>query len=317
VDAPSERRLLVALLAVQVFFGGLGVAAKLVFPHLTPLGLALARLLAGMLVLVAIATAFARRRDRGRVGVEPERVRRGLPPWRDLGAFALFALLGVTLNTGLYLEGLKRTTATNAILLIATIPAFTLLLSVLLRRERADKVQVAGLALSFAGVAALVFVKGGGFGFGTIRGDLMVVANSLSYSLYLVLSKPYLARYDSTTLIAWVFAFGAAQMALVATPQLLATDWRALDAPAWAGFAYVLLFATVATYGLNAWVLRHTSASHVANFVYLQPAVGVLAAWLILDEPLTWPILASGAVILAGVMLATRGFRSRRAGKPF
>lgn len=302
MNGPSERRLLVALLAVQVFFGGLGVAAKLVFPHLTPLALALARLVAGALVLVALERLL---------------VRSGRPPWRDLVAFAFFALLGVVLNIGMYLEGLERTTATNAILLIATIPAFTLLIAVLLRRETADAVQVGGLALSFGGVAALVFAKGGGVGGATIAGDLLVMANSLCYSFYLVLSKPYLARYDSATLIAWVFLFGVAEMAIVATPELLATDWSALPTLAWLGLGYVLLFGTVLTYGLNAWALRHTSASHVANFVYLQPIVGVAAAALILDEPLTWQILASGAVILAGVMLATRGFRSRRAGKPF
>ena len=226
-EAPSERRLLVALLAVQVFFGGLGVAAKLVFPHMTPMALALARLLAGAVVLVALERLM---------------VRSGRPPWRDLAAFALFALLGVVLNIGLYLEGLKRTTATNAILLIATIPAFTLLIAVLLRRERADAVQVAGLAISFAGVAGLVLAKGAGFELGTIAGDLMVMANSLSYSFYLVLSKPYLARYDSATLIAWVFVFGVAEMALFAFPDLVGTDWSALGRTAWAGLVYVLLF---------------------------------------------------------------------------
>lgn len=301
-ERPSERSLLAGLVVVQVAFGGLGVASKLVFPHLTPLALALARLLAGMVVLVALRMLLVR---------EPR------PPARDLAMFAFFALLGVVLNIGLYLEGLKRTTATNAILLIATIPAFTLLIAVIMRREKADAVQVAGIALSFAGIAALVFAKGGGLDLGGATGDLMVAANSLCYSFYLVLSKPYLGKYDNLTLIAWVFVFGVLEMALVATPQLLATDWSALDAPAWAGFVYVLLLGTALTYGLNAWVLQHTTASHVANFIYLQPVVGVAAAAWILKEPLTWQILLSGVVILAGVTLATRGFRSRRAHKPF
>jgi len=302
VERPSDRRLLLALLAVQVAFGGLGVAAKLVFPHVTPLALALARLLAGAAVLITLERVF---------------VRAARPPWRDLAAFAFFALLGVVLNIGLYLKGLERTTATNAILLIATIPAFTLSIALALRREKVDTWQVLGLAMSFFGIIALVAQKGASFGVGTIAGDLMVLANSLCYSFYLVLSKPYLSRYDSTTLVAWVFAFGVVEMSIVALPELLATDWGALDGVAWSGFAYVLLLGTVFTYGLNAWVLRHTSASHVANFIYLQPLVGVAAAGLILGEPLRWQIVIAGAVILAGVMLATRGFRSRRADKPF
>ncbi|HEX2022909.1 MAG TPA: DMT family transporter [Candidatus Thermoplasmatota archaeon] len=301
MDRPSEGKLLAALVAVQVAFGGMGVAAKLVFPHLSPFALALARLLAAAVVLVALERVL---------------VRAPRPPARDLAMFALFALLGTVLNIGLYLAGLERTTATNAILLIATIPAFTLLVAAVLGRERADAVQVGGLLLSFAGVAGLVYAKGGTFEIGGIAGDLMVVANSLCYSVYLVLSKPYLARYDSATLVAWVFAFGAVEMSLVAVPDLLRADWGGLGGAGWAGFAYVLLFGTVLTYSLNAWALRHASASHVANFVYLQPVVGVLAAWLILGEPLSGPILLAGVVILAGVTLATRGFRSRRAGNP-
>ena len=301
VTRPSEGKLLAALIVVQVAFGGMGVAAKLVFPHLTPFALALARLLAAAIVLVALERIL---------------VRAPIPPARDLGMFALFALLGTVLNIGLYLAGLERTTATNAILLIATIPAFTLLVAVLLRRERADAVQVAGLLLSFTGVVALVWSKGSGFALTSVAGDLMVVANSLCYSIYLVLSKPYLARYDSATVIAWVFAFGAIEMSLVAIPDLLRADWTSLGGVGWAGLVYVLLFGTVLTYSLNAWVLRHASASHVANFVYLQPLVGVVAAYLILDEPLSWQILAAGLVIVAGVVLATRGFRSRRAGNP-
>jgi drug/metabolite transporter (DMT)-like permease len=302
LSEPSERRLLVALIAVQVFFGGLGVAAKLVYPRMTGLGLAMARLGVAAIVVLALERIV---------------VRSKMPPARDLAMFALFALLGNVLNIGLYLAGLERTTATNAILLIATIPAFTLLVAVVSRRETADGLQVAGLALSFAGVAGLVASKAGGYHLVSIVGDLMVVANSLCYSIYLVLSKPYLKRYDPLTLIMWVFVLGALEFAVVGIPQLAKSDWGAFDPKSWAGLVYVLLFGTVLTYSLNAWVLRHTSASHVANFVYLQPIVGVLAASFILGEQLSWGIAVAGTVILGGVLLATRGFRSRRAGKPF
>lgn len=298
---PSESRLLVALVAVQVLFGGMAVAGKLVLPFVPPLALALCRLGAAAAVLFALERVL---------------VRSPMPPAKDLGRFAFFALLGVVLNQGLFLTGLQHSTATNAVLLVATIPAFTLLVAVVLGRERTTWPKAAGLALSFAGI--LVLVLGSlDLGLDTLVGNVLIVLNALSYSAYLVLSKPHLGRYDPLTLIAWVFLFGFAEMALVAAPQLLQADWAAVDAPGWASFAYILVGATILTYGLNNWVLRHTSASHVANFVYLQPVVGALAAWLILDEPLTWRIAAAGALIFAGVALATREFSSRRAGKPF
>lgn len=295
-----ERGVVLTLLAVQVFFGGLAVAGKVSVRFMPPLALALCRLLAGAVVLMALERVLVRSR---------------LPPPRDLARFALFALLGVVLNQGLYLTGLRLTSASEAILLIATIPAFTLLVAVLAKQERAAWLKVVGLAVSFAGVAVLVVGKGDAGG--ALLGDALVLLNSLSYSTFLVVSRPTLQRYDPLTLIAWVFTLGAIEMGIVALPQLLSVDWSALDAPAWWSFAYALVFGTVLAYGLNNWALRHTSASRVASFVYLQPLVGVLGAAWLLGETLSWRVAAAGALILAGVWLANRTtLTARRAANP-
>lgn len=289
--APSEGRLLAALVVVQVLFGGLAVAGKLVLPVVPPLALALLRLGAAAAVLLALERVL---------------VRAPLPSRRDLAAFAGFALLGVVLNQGLFLTGLQHTTATNAVLLVATIPAFTLLVAVLAGHERAGWRKVAGLAVSFAGVLLLVVGSGLDLGLRTLAGNVLIVLNSLSYSVYLVLSRPALQRHDPLTLVAWVFLLGFVEMLLVGLPSLLVVDWGGFTPVTWAALAYALLGATVVTYGLNAWVLRHLSASRVASFVYLQPVFGALFAWWLLDERLTLPVLLAGLLIVAGVALANR-----------
>src|SRR5581483_6307514 len=116
VAEPSEARIVASLVAVQVLFGALAVASKMVLPDVPPFALALCRLLAATLVLFALERAL---------------VRSPFPGWREVGRFAFFALLGVVLNQGLFLLGTSMTSATHAVLLIATIPAFTLLVGVL------------------------------------------------------------------------------------------------------------------------------------------------------------------------------------------
>lgn len=298
---PTEARLVLALVVVQVAFGGMSVAGKLVLPFVPPLVIALCRL------GVAAALLFA---------LERALVRAPLPPRRDLAALAGLALLGVVLNQGLFLTGLSYTSATNAVLLIATIPAFTLLVAVLLRQESTTPTRLAGLALSFGGVALLVGRDGLDLTGGTL-GNVLILLNSLSYSAYLVLSRPILARHDPLTVIAWVFILGFCEMVLVAGPQALAVGWGALPTEAWAGFAYVILAATVLSYGLNTWVLRHVAASRVASFVYLQPLVGAAAAAIILGETFDLWSGAAALLILGGVALANLAWRSRRAGAPF
>lgn len=293
---PEAGRLIAALVVVQVLFGGLAVAGKLVLPVVPPLALALLRLGAAAAILFALERAF---------------VRAPMPPRADLVRFAWFALLGVVLNQGLFLWGLQSTTATNAVLLVATIPAFTLLVAVLLGHERTTLGKVMGLVVSFAGVAVIVADSGLDLGVHTLVGNLLIVANALCYSVYLVLSRPVLQRYDPLTLIAWVFLLGTLEMALVGIPSLVSVDWSALTPASWTALGYALLGATVITYGLNAWVLRSMSASRVASFVYLQPLFGAFAAWLVLDEAITLEVVAGGLLILGGVALAIRQ-RERR-----
>src|SRR5438067_992051 len=84
------------------------------------------------------------------------------------------------------------------------------------------------LLVTLGGVAVLVFGRGASFGAGDLLGDLLVVLNSLSYSTYLVLSRPALERHDPLTLISWVFVFGTIEMAIVGVPQLVGVDWHAL-----------------------------------------------------------------------------------------
>jgi drug/metabolite transporter (DMT)-like permease len=299
VPEPSETRIVASLVAVQVLFGALAVASKIVLPDVPPLALALCRLLAATVVLFALERTI---------------VRSPFPGWREAGRFALFALLGVVLNQGLFLLGTSMTSATHAVLLIATIPAFTLLVAVVLGHERMRAFAIAGLAVSFAGVAFLVLGTQGGEA--SILGDALVALNSLSYSTYLVLSRPSLKRHDPLTLIAWVFLLGTIEMLPFALPQALHAQWSALGTREWIAFAYILLGATVGAYGLNTWVLRYASAPRVASFVYLQPLVGVLLAVALRGEAVTWRVGVAGLLILAGVFVANQVRPSNRAAAP-
>src|SRR5262249_18299094 len=133
------------------------------------------------------------------------------------------------------------------------------------------------------------------------RGDLLLLANSTSYSLYLVLSRPILARYRVVPFTATVFRYGALLIVLIAIPSLRRFDARAVPPRAWACLAGVVVFCTVVPYLLNSWALARTHASRVAFFVFLQPLISTLLAVAILHEALTVGTIAAGLLILAGL----------------
>ena len=67
------------------------------------------------------------------------------------------------------------------------------------------------------------------------------------------------------------------------------------------------LFPSVVAYLIYYHALAHMTASRVSAFSYLQPVFASLMGLFILGESLGAPVIAGGAVILAGVYLAERG----------
>jgi drug/metabolite transporter (DMT)-like permease len=85
------------------------------------------------------------------------------------------------------------------------------------------------------------------------------------------------------------------------------TQWAAISPVAWWGVAFLVVFGSVISYLLFAYVMTELPASRAAAFNYLQPVIASgLGIW-ILSERLTSKVLIGGGLILAGVYLTERG----------
>lgn len=284
------------LALVQVVFGSLSVVGKVALPQVGPFVLVAVRTGCAALVLVAL--------ERWLVG---RTLTRG--EWRTLAGLSLF---GVVLNQLLFLTGLSMTTAVDAVVLITTIPAFTLAVGVAWGRERWSTRKGLGMGVAFAGVVVLVGASALEFGSATFLGNLLVVLNSLSYAVFLVASRPVLARIPPLTLTAGTFAIASLAFLPVGALGLAWGMPGQLDGVGAAAIAYIVVGPTVLTYFLVSHVLVRVPASTVATFVYLQPLAGGLLAVLFLAEPLTARTLGAAALIFLGVGLVAlepRGLR--------
>lgn len=280
-----------ALAASAVCFGTFPVAGKIALAEIPPLSLAALRCTAAALILQALRHATTRERIFG--GAE-------------LRLFLLSTLFGVVLNQGLFLLGLSRTTAIHTVLLVVTIPAFAHGAGVIAGREALSARKIGGIALACAGVAALLAVRNprpGASEQPTLLGDALVTVNSLSYAIYLVISKPLARRYDPITVVAWIFTFGALVFVAVAAPALARLPWRAISAEAWAALAWIIVFPTGVAYYLSAYALRRAEATVVAAYVFLQPVVTAALAVPILGERPGLPAAFAAASIFGGIML--------------
>lgn len=280
-----------ALVVVQFAFGLFAIFGKWAFDDFSPEAIVGWRIAAGACVLAAAVT--------WRLG------RRALPSGRDLAQLAVLGLLGVTINMLLFLEGLERSTAINAGLIMPMIPVFTFGVAVLLRHERFCWSRGAGILLALAGTAALAFERGAQLSSSTRAGNLMMVANAFCYSLYLVFSRPLVGRYGPLCVTAWVFVLS------LWTVPLFAGDvaWTVPGAStrSWASLAYIVVFPTILAYFLNAYALARVAASTTAVFIFLQSLITVLAAVVMLGERAGAHTLGCGALVFAGTALVLFG----------
>jgi drug/metabolite transporter (DMT)-like permease len=235
-----------------------------------------------------------------------ELLRRLAPPTEkiapeDRRAVFLFALLGVSINQVLFILGLSLSTAVHTTILTAMIPVFTLGAAVALSREKLTTRAVVALVLAGVGGALLLNPRSGTGGPSHSAGNLLLLANGLSYSLYLVLSRPLLARYRVSTFVAAVFRYGAVPIILFALPSLLRFEPSRVTARAWLCFGGVTVLSTVVPYLCNSWALARTEASRVAFYVFVQPIIATILAVLALGERLTTGTMAAGLLILAGL----------------
>jgi len=282
----------------QVIFATLPIAAKLILPVVEPLGIAAFRIFGAALAFAGVRWGW----------------RRGpTPSPRDLLALLGLSLLGVVLNQVLFLEGVQRTTAVHANILITTIPAFTLGIALLLGRERGSALKLTGIALAGAGAVYLALGRRGGGGGATVEGDLLVMVNSICYASYLVLSKDLLKRYDPITVVTHVFLFGALLIAPFGVPALARIPAEALTARTLLVIGYIVVFTSFLTYLLSIWALKRAQSSVVAMYVYVQPVITAVLAPLILGERVTPRAGLASLVIFAGLALATRTRRERLA----
>lgn len=256
-----------------------------------PAGIVLARMLGGALVFALIAWY------RGVLRIER----------RDIPALLGCALIGVAANQELFVQGLARSTATNASVLGSTIPVFTALVAIVLGREQARPWRLAGIAVAFTGVAALVGVDELSLSSGHLVGSTMILINSLCYGTYLVVVRPLADKYDPLGLLAWMFIAGVPMVAPFGIVEFI--DAPPLHAGDIGFFAFLIAVPTVAAYGLVQIALRHTESSLVAAYIYLQPVLATVGAMFLLDEQPTARTAVCGAIVLFGVWLAARRTR--------
>jgi drug/metabolite transporter (DMT)-like permease len=229
----------------------------------------------------------------------------------ELARLAALGFVSLTVYFTFENIGIAHTSASEAAILIAAIPIFVNILNVFTLKEHNSALEWTGIALSFAGVVLLIQFANGSGG-GTLFGNLLVLAASLSAAVYNVMARRLLVSRSALFVTAFQNLFGALFMLPLAVVELLVVGVRRPTVPAVIGLAYLTLFCSVLAYLLLNYAFRFIEASKASVFTNLVPVIAVAAAYVMLGERFTAGQLAAAVVVVVGVWLTNRGGRASR-----
>jgi drug/metabolite transporter (DMT)-like permease len=231
--------------------------------------------------------------------------RAGWPNRRDAIALFLLGTLGNGVYQILFVEGIARTRAGDAALLISAAPAFIAIIGRWRGTEQVSARGVVGIVLSMVGMGLVVIgtTSGGGSQSATLLGDSLLLISSLCWSVYTVYTQPYTHRTGGIHLSALTMLGGTIPLLAVAAPSMLATRWGALPPLLWGSLAYSGLFALVIAYLFWYNGVRVLGPTRTAMYANLQPIFAVAVAWLLLGEAITGWQIAGAVSIITGLLL--------------
>lgn len=226
-----------------------------------------------------------------------------LPPRSEWRRVLMLGMLAGPINQMLFFYGLSRSTAAHAALLYALTPLGVYLLSLARGHERPSSRSTFGILTAFAGVVVLLLGRGLASARGSFVGDLIILAAVSAWVVYTTEGRPFAAAHGPVRSTAWSMV--TATLLLVPVMPFALAPARTFSAslPALGSIAYLAVLTSVVAYLIWYYALTRVSASRVAIFSNLQPAMTAIAAWVLLGESLHWELALGGGLVIAGVRL--------------
>ena len=232
--------------------------------------------------------------------------RLGVPERQDMIRIAALGVLGHVIYQLLFINGIDRTRAGNASLLLAGSPVYTTFLSGALRHERIGRSAWLGMIATVAGITLVIAGGPAGLSFGseTLTGDLLIMAAAVLWACYTVGARNLVRKYGSLRVTAWALWVGAALLILVGARDLARLE--AAPPLAWAAVAYAGLLGIGLAHLLWYRGVQVIGNTRTAVFQNLVPILALLVAWAWLGEVPTAGQIAGAAVIIGGITLVRR-----------
>lgn len=225
--------------------------------------------------------------------------RESIPRGRILAQLIGMGALGYVGQSFSYLTAIQFASAGLVALLLYLYPAFVAILSTIFLKEKFTRLKIIALSLATLGAALTVHPEGGQW-----LGILFAISAAAIYSVYIIIGTDVMKQVSAVQSSTIIFA--SAGLVYGAATAVSGAHFPGTGA-GWSVVGGVVIVATVIPVVAFLAGLKSIGPTNASMLSTLEPVVTVLlAAWLF-GETLGVATLIGGALILAAVMLLTRG----------
>lgn len=290
---PSRWRVLLAFAIIYFVWGSTFLAIRVGVREVPPL------LLAGMRFFAAGIVLYVWMRATGTAS----------PSRREWASITLLATLIFLVDYGLVFWDEQRVPSGITAVMLATIPAFTALLEILILRTQKLTLRLGcALVVGLAGVAVLVS-RSVGFGDAPIEksGAIALVVGAISWSLATVLTRKLRLPESKVISSGAQMLVGGILLLLAAAMfgEFNAFHWRAVSSGAWLALAYLTVAGSIIAFTAYVWLIHHESPTKVGTYAYVNPVVAVLLGYFLAGEALGPRTILGTLLVLVSVVVIT------------
>ncbi len=230
--------------------------------------------------------------------------------WGRLLAGGIIGLFGFIY---LFVMSLRYGNPIDISIIMTLPPMFVILIGVIFKHQRPSLTEYAGVAVSFVGAAIVILAGGSGkAGSDNLLGDILAIASTLCYAIYLVVLEGPSKTYRPVSLLRWVFLFAAVPALFLIPSAAHEPILKTTATMPWLEIGFILLCPTFIAYFLVQPAIKSIGSEMVSIYQYLVPVFATISAVMMGLDHLKWLQVVAMAIIVVGMVLTNIGKRRRQ-----
>ena len=219
------------------------------------------------------------------------------------------AFLGYFVTQLTFLVAIPDVTPMHCSIISSMSPIYTMFIAAVVLKEPLSWKKAGGVVLSLCGILFLIFNNASGtsgVSESKLSGIFLMFLNSLSFSLYLGIFKPVIAKYSVVTFMKWIFLFSALMSLPLSLREVVSLEWTKIPSVQMWELGFLIVFATFVSYFLIPFGQKRIRPTLVSMYSYIQPIIATVISIIIGMDILTWQKLLAAGLVFFGVFVVSR-----------